>query len=68
MINAYLGFPPIAAMSLMFEARDFQPMSLQLLVAKSKCTPSTMVSVVKSSVPPFVFHAAASSPLSTINW
>ena len=55
----------MAAMSLMLEARDFQPRSGQGVVWRVKWTPSTTVSVVKSSVAGAAAQAAASSPVST---
>ncbi len=65
--RANAGVPPIAATSLTLEAITFQPKSRHGVVSEVKWIPSTMVSVVYSSVTPAVTKvtAAASSPLST---
>ena len=55
----------MAATSLILEARDFHPRSAQGVVDLVKWIPSTIVSVVNSSVASAVFHAAVSSPVST---
>ena len=55
----------MAAKSLTLTAITFHPTSSHERVAWVKCTPSTIVSVVKRYEPAGLRHAAASSPVST---
>ena len=58
------GVPPMAAMSLRFTAADFQPRENRSVVARSKWTPSSSISVVaRSAEEGESTSAAASSPM-----
>src|SRR5918994_7689117 len=63
--SAERGLPPIAAMSDTFTVTDFAPRSRGEIVDRSKCTPSTSMSVVTTSWPVLAASTAASSPRPT---
>ena len=64
--SAKSGVPPIAAMSLTFTASAFQPTSAHGACPATKCTPSTIVSVVAMRYSEPARQTAASSPMPTI--
>ena len=64
--RACRGSPPMAAMSLRLTARAFQPKSRHDTLSCRKWTPSTIVSVVVSSVESRLSQAAASSPMPSV--
>ena len=61
--SAKVGAQPIAAMSLWLDAIAFHPKSSQRIVSAAKCVPSTIVSVVETTVAAGYSQAAASSPI-----
>ncbi len=61
-MRAYLGIPPIAAISLTLTRMDLLPTSLKDRSSIKKWTPATRLSVV-ARAKELPFHRAASSPI-----